>query len=148
VTSALTTTYPLYLRSIVLFKDGETVGDPEIYVTCETPTRSSARKNLTYVNDTKETYTPNIKMMDVYSTDPYVTCEVWEGDGNATGQDSLGYGTFTPAQLAGTSATACQPGLEGDVLIGVSKVKGPNTCPEAAFLGIVCDQKCTNIRNY
>jgi hypothetical protein len=147
--AALTTTMPLYLRQLTLFEDGETGSSPEIYVICKTQTgRWSSRKDLEYVDDTDHSYTPNIRMMDVSSTEWPVTCEVWEGDNNATGQDFIGYGVFTQAAVTGTTSTACAQGSHGDMQMGVSKVRGPNTCPGAELLGIVCDQKCTNIRWY
>jgi hypothetical protein len=146
--SALTTSTPLYLRQLTLWDNHET-GSPEIYAICKTATgRWSSRKDLEYVNDTYFSYTPNIKMMDVASNEWPVTCEIWEGDNNATGQDFVGYGVFTQSALSTTTTTACAPGSNGDMQMGVSKVKGPNTCPGGEFLGIICDQKCTNMRWY
>ena len=137
---------PLYLRHLTLFRTGEGIGKPEIYVICKSRTRWTSQRYLEYVDDENNTYRPNILLMTVQPHEWPVVCEVMDGDNNATADDMIGYAVFTYADVAGSNAKICGSGGEGDVHVGVSRVKGPNTCPGAESLGIVCPQKCTNLR--
>ena len=131
---------PLYLRHIEIFEDGEEVGDPEIYVTCEGGGHW-ARKDLEKVNDTDTAYALSIKMFDVRSDEWPIVCQVWEGDNNATSQDHIGVVTFVESNLSGTSSSTCTGGLRsGNAVLGAAKVKAT----QVVVAGVTFNVPCSN----
>jgi hypothetical protein len=142
-TAALVNTLPLYLRQVMFFDDHD-VGDPEMFVKCTTSSGRIGRKDLANVDAELHSYTPNVKVMDIYSSESWVKCEIWEDDSNAN--DFVGEAVTSFTQMSGTTGTSCA-GVDGPYFqLGLSKVKGANLCPELAVLGdYYCSEPCSNL---